>query len=440
MTKYITAFIATACLAGLAFAEEDETFSEAHQANRAKSEAHFAANQKQYAGNPDFWVARGLLADRKARTVTLDSYTTGVGPNDISEFFIISENSGHDYESLFGTFAQSEDICKALEFIGVPRGRAVDYDKLVFWPKGERLLGTVIVGTNAPVPLDSLMYSTETKQPLTNTGFIYIGDRRDASGRFLGDSAGPGSVISSYNESYTVLDVPRLAAQSEVYEKYTVSSNLVKAADVWCTITLTPEPRPADSPKRVRDVSIEFLTNSVALDGANAGPLKDALQKLQGYAQAGQDVYATPTWSDELTLSQMRDFCKVLKIVDVEGGIRIEPPAAGDPYYKSFLPNEDWRNRANRFSQPCELHLEAAGAATVVAIAEIWKDDALKPELKITEIPGVTVQTLPQVLKSKGPDLPVLLIFAPGTMKYGQMKPFVKAVQTTHPSVHIFID
>jgi len=29
--------------------------------------------------------------------VTLDAFTTGVGPGDVAEFFLITENSGHGY-------------------------------------------------------------------------------------------------------------------------------------------------------------------------------------------------------------------------------------------------------------------------------------------------------------------------------------------------------
>lgn len=427
-------------LACTAMAEDDASLSEARKANVATCDARLATNKVAFSDANRYFVARGVFADKQARTVKLDAFTTGVGKDDIAEFFLITENSGHGYESLFSTFATSDDICKAIEFIGVPRGISVDYLKARFWPKGERLNATVSVNAAPAVALESFVTYTETGLPLSQEGFVYVGDRRNAEGAFIGDTSGPGSVIASYNEPFTVMDVPRMAVQEAVYEKYRVSSNVVPKADVWAEIILSPEPRPAASPLRVRDVAVSFSTNGVALDGGDAVSFKVALETLQAYSAADRDVYTTLQWSDTLSLSQMQDFCRVLKLLDVDSGIRVEPPMDGDPYYKAFLPQEDWRDRTKRFSQPCELRFAVDGSATLVAIQEIWKDEAIKPELKIEEIPGVTVETLPQLLKDKGPELSVLLVFAPGTLEYGQLRPFLKAVKNTHPNIHIFVD
>ncbi len=440
MNKKLIFWTTAVLLACTAMADEGEALSDARKANVAKSEARLVTNRTTLRDASRYFVARGVVADKQARTVTLDAFTTGVGKGDIAEFFLITENSGHGYESLFSTFATSDDICKAIEFIGVPRGLSVNHGKARFWPKGERLNATVTIDSAPALVLDSLVTYTETGLPLPPEGFVYVGDRRNAEGAFIGDTAGPGSVISSYNESLTVMDVPRMAVQDAVYEKYRVSSNVVAKVDVWSQIILSPEQRPAASPLRVRDVAVSFSTNGVALDGGELVSFKAALETLQTYSAADQDVYATLHWSDALSLSQIRDFCRVLQLVDVDNGIRIEPPMDGDPYYKAFLPQEDWRDRTKRFSQPCELRFAADGSATLVAIQEIWKDDAIKPELKIEEIPGVTVETLPQLLKDKGPALPVLLVFAPGTLPYGQMKPFLNAVKETHANIHVFVD
>ncbi len=434
---FLTVAVLLACTA---IAEDEEAVSAARKANIATSEARLAENKEKLCDADRYFVARGVVADKQARTVTLDAFTTGVAKDDIAEFFIITENSGHGYESLFSTFAKSDDICKAIEFIGVPRGISVRYEKMRFWPKGERLNATVSIDSGAAVMLESFVTFAETGEPLVQEGFVYTGDRRNAEGEFIGDESGPGSVIASYNEPITVMDVPRMAVQADVYEHYRVSSNVVARADVWAEIVISPERRAADSPLRVRDVAMAFSTNGVALDGGEAVSLKAAIEKLQTYSTVDQDVYATLGWSDELTLSQVHDFCRVLKLVDVDRGVRIEPPREGDPYYKAFLPQEEWRDRAKRFSQPCELRFAADGSATVIAIEEIWKDDVIKPELKSEEIPEVTVETLPQILKNKKPEMPVLLVFAPGTLTYGALQPFLNAVYATHPSVHVFVD
>ena len=434
------AALAAAAFASAALAQDDEQPSAARLALARACDARFAANTNRYAGDPARFVARGVLADKAARTVTLDAFTTGVGPGDVAEFFLITENSGHGYESLLTAFAKADDVCKAIEFIGVPRGRGVDYDRYVFWPKGERVIATARIGDAPPVPLASLMKDRQTGAPVELTGFIYTGDRRDAAGAFIGDSSGPGSIASCYNEPITALDIPRLALQSEVYENFVVGPAFPTNADLRVEIVLAPEPRPADSPRRVLDVALAFTTNGVAVDGASPAPLAEALATLQASTQAARDVYAAATWAAELPVAQIRDACRVLKMLDADGGVRLEPPAPGDPYYKAFVPNESWRNRAQRPTQPCELRFDAQGKATLVVIEEIWKDGEIDPELKVSEVAGIAAEALPTLLAEKKPDLAVLLVFAPGAMRYGDLKPYLSAVLATHPNLYVFVE
>lgn len=432
-------------LAAIAFAtatlaQDDDQPSPARLALARACDARYDANTNRFAGDPARFIARGVLADKTARTVTLDATTTGVGPGDVAEFFLITENSGHGYEALLVSFAKADDVCKAIEFIGVPRGRGVNYERFAFWPKGERLLATARIGDAAPVPLASLMKDLQTGAPVEPTGFIYTGDRRDAAGAFIGDASGPGSIASCYNEPITALDIPRLALQSEVYENFVVGPAFPTNADLRVEIVLAPEPRPADSPRRVLDVAMAFSTNGVAVDGAPAAPLADALAKLRTAAQAARDVYAAATWATDLPVAQIRDACRALKILDADGGVRMEPPSPGDPYYKAFVPNEAWRDRAQRPTQPCELRFDAEGKATLVVIEEIWKDGEIDPELKVSEVAGVSAAALPALLAEKKPDLAVLLVFAPGAMRYGDLKPYLSAVLATHPNLYVFAD
>ncbi|MGI5869119.1 MAG: hypothetical protein ACOX9C_06735 [Kiritimatiellia bacterium] len=400
----------------------------------------YAANASRYANDATRFVARGLLADKTTRTITLDAFTTGVGPGDVAEFFLITENSGHGYESLMTTFAKADDICKAIEFIGVPRGRSVNYDKYIFWPKGERLLGTAKIGEADPVPLANLMTDRQTGAPVEQTGFIYTGDRRDDADAFIGDSHGPGSIICSYNEPITVLDIPRMALQHEVYENFVVGPTFPTNVDLRVEIVLTPESRPADSPRRVLDVTLAFTTNGVAIDDAPPAPLPEVLTKLQASTQAARDVHATVTWADDLPLMQIRDTCRVLKILDSDGGVRLEPPVQGNPYYKAFVPNESWRTRAQRPTQPCELRIDNDGATTLVVIEEIWKEGEIDPELKISEIKDVKPAALPALMNEKKPNLAVLLVFAPGNLRYADIKPYLAAVIPTHPNLYVFVE
>ena len=68
--------------------------------------------------------------------------------NGLAEFFIIGEQSGHGYEAVAVSFASAADIVDGLVFIGMERGRPVDFEKLCLWPKGERVKVSVAVREN----------------------------------------------------------------------------------------------------------------------------------------------------------------------------------------------------------------------------------------------------------------------------------------------------
>mgnify|MGYP006303150745 CR=1 FL=1 len=66
-----------------------------------------------------YWSAPYVLADLEAREVLVWGEDTGMIPGDPLEFFVIAENSGHDYEALMISYARPSDIHQALEKIGL---------------------------------------------------------------------------------------------------------------------------------------------------------------------------------------------------------------------------------------------------------------------------------------------------------------------------------
>ncbi|NLB68066.1 MAG: hypothetical protein GX804_00030 [Lentisphaerae bacterium] len=410
--------------------------------NNELSRKKFEENKEKYGNDSNYFVAHGLLANKREQTVQLDAYTTGVGPRDIAEFFIITVNSGHSYEALLVAQAKADDICKAVEFIGVPRGRGVNYRALRFWPKGERVLATVSIEGSEPVPLETMVRITETDEPLSTKGFVYVGDQRDENDIFIGDSDGPGSIMSTYNEPITVFDVPRKAPQTEVYENYTVSENFPKIQDAWADIVLSPEKRSEKSPKRLRDVTLAFSNKGVSLDSADPVSIGSVLNELQKSSDEDQrDIHAELVWGNDLTISEIREISSLLSIIDVEGGICIGPPVKGQPYYKAFTPDEQWRERSDRYMQPCELRFDEKGEASIIGIEEIWQDDQLRPELKTKTTPDVTVETLPQLVKENSPEYsPTVFVFAPKNLEYGKIAPFLEALPEEFFDIHIFME
>ena len=82
-----------------------------------------------------------------------------------------------------------------------------------------------------------------------------------------------------------------------------------------------------------------------------------------------------------------------------------------------------------------------AAAATLVAISEIWKDDSLKPDLDVKEFPVAGPDEFRAKLAEKAPaGMSALLVFVPGDLPYGELRPYLDAVRSTHSLVQIFVD
>jgi hypothetical protein len=390
--------------------------------------------QTQAATRPELWRRPGVLADRRAHTVRFLAEATGLGAGQIVEFFLISEQSGHDYEALAVSLARPGDLFEALEWIGLPAGRAVDPDAFFFWPKGERVLASVapVDGSRPPQRLEDLVVDTQGDMPLPRSGLVFVGGpvhRPDGDGadrRVFGiDVMSPGSVASTYNEAFTLLDVPRAAPQNVVYTRFVSAPEAVFTAGELLEVTLVPEPR--ETPR--------------VLDGL----LVDALlRQLDAWVSANRDPYVTLATDAGLRLDQARNVARILASVEGDRGIRVEGPPPGTLYYKAYLPEERNRDRDARLMQPWELHLRRAASNAVAAVAveieQHWPDDAMRPELTVTEHPLLGPGDLQRLVQAGGSDLPVLLVFADGGLLVGDMMPFVAPLLGSHPTVHVFIN
>ena len=82
--------------------------------------------EKRKAENSQLVVERGICINLEKKEIILDAITTEIKEGGISEFAVISFNSGHDYEALFKAYATPTRICKAIESLGTKRGRPVD--------------------------------------------------------------------------------------------------------------------------------------------------------------------------------------------------------------------------------------------------------------------------------------------------------------------------
>jgi hypothetical protein len=123
--------------------------------------------------------------------------------------------------------------------------------------------------------------------------------------------------------------------------------------------------------------------------------------------------------------------------------MRIEPPSPGQLYYQAFLPDESFRDRSSRVSQPWELALKRTDrgvSGRVTRIEQIWKDDEIKPELKTEEYPVSGPAEFLDVLEKHGPGIPVILVFVEADISHGELMAYVSPALPKYPTVYVFVE
>ena len=233
------AFIAAACATGTRADDRDDA-ARRHNENTLAADKAFTEDSRAFADANRYLVRRGLVADRTTRRITIRAEATGISSTEPVEFFLIGPESGKGYESLATSFAKPSDIDAAIQFLGLPRGRSVDFNKLLFWPKGERVRMTFDwleppAAENARTPAAARSIRVENllsdrnaaNGALRETGLVFVGSGplADDAGqsRYAADVGDPGSIASNYNEPTTVLDLPMVARQSAVYASRTAN-------------------------------------------------------------------------------------------------------------------------------------------------------------------------------------------------------------------------
>jgi len=428
----------------------------------------YEENLRRHKGNKDILVLPGLVADRRDKSVWVQARTTDLGENDPVEFFLIAETSGHAYEALAVSFALPSDIHKALLFIGMTPGSPVNRRELRFWPKGERVLMSFRYGDALSGPpsvrAERLLLDRRTGRPLVPRGLVFVGsfftEQPETSGEkvYAADRLEPHSIASSYNEATTVFDVPRQEWQSDVYGSLTPNpEQRLPAGDL---IDVLIEPEHKDGTRRVAALRLDVQVGppgkaqGVAalvlhlVDGEgrtlnSATHLNGVLEELNALADQDRDVFLSLKVDSAVPLGALRELCVVLSSIETERGVRVDPPLPGHLYYKALLPDEKHRDREQRISQPWELHLRAQGKAVggrLVHIEQIWPEDALRPDLKATEWEVEDPGALRRELNTRGPGMPVILVFTRSELPHGALMHFLDPVLSTHGTIHVFLE
>ena len=434
----------------------------------AQAAAQYRANLRAHRDDPDILVLPGLLADRKARRVEVLVEYTGLGSENIIEFLLVDRSSSHGYEALLWSFAKPSDVHRALEFIGLKPGTPVDPAGLRFWASGPPVALSVHLNDETePFPIERLILDTTTGKTLTEEGFIFTGSYRlpprqgQPGARYAADVREPRSIASIYNEQTTVLDVPGKVSQDEAYGKLVVKPGLPLAAGSLLTVLMTPGTSIGKARARQFQLAMDqaeggtgwvfrLLENGSVLLRESSEPTP-ILEELVAHWSAGAAPYVDLRFSDQLSIRDVGMTCVLMTKMVSMGMVRIDPPANGQLYYKAFVPDRAWATPEKRPQQPWELHLRRVAEQVRVELVlnqPIRKEDQgeLEFERAVLEVPSP--EDVRSALDAKArealengdpPPPPVLLVYAPGSMLYGEVMAFVHPVQNTHRTVFVFI-
>lgn len=451
------ASLGVACAAGALRAEDFVGPADWRLVHTNAVKVWAAAEQKSVTASDAVWP--GVVADLQRREVRLLAEAVGHASGVTAEFLLVGPLSDRAYESAAVTVAKPGDIARAVARLGLAYGGGVGSRPFRFWPCGERLTVTVrrLDLAGAPErPLQALLRDAEPAAPLLGEGGVVF-----AGGRWAGDAAArvcltdtnmPSSVISLFNEPYTIFDVPLQVGQSEVYGRLTLADTL--PFGTLLEFVLRPQPSPDGQPRVLPvTVSASMSGADVALtcrkaDGAvlkQAG-LADGLSWLRAQAEQGRELFVTVDMDEAMPLKRAADVARVFAMLDGKG-LKLDGKTERGLYVRAFLPQEKWRERAGRTPQPFELHVaaDASGKITkrLIFIEEDWNVEGLDPKLTPRDYPFESWDELPGLItKAGGADNKVTLLFvyAPAEMTLGMFMPGVRAVADRLPLVYVFCE
>lgn len=444
LTKFIQFSLAAAAIAA------PRTGAEEPAPNSLFVQNMYTQQMASAAGSSNFLVRPGIWADRNSKKISFWAEATGIKPGEPVEFFVISPKSGHAYESLAVSFAMPGDVHAALEFIGMKPGAVVDYESLRLWPKGERVFMSFQWEQDEGVlirrPAEQLLVDADTGTTLPEKGFCFTGSAV-FDGVYAADAEEPGSIASDFNDRTTVLDVPFKRDKSGVYRRFTANPELSMPGGRLVQIDIEPEYR--DGTLRIADIALSIsppegaawkeMTCAAVEGGSETETTPEGLMDyLQTLIEQGRTPHLDLRFAPDVPLGHAVELCRFLDLLCTDNGIRMEPPAKGQLFYKAFLPQAEFRRREDRPSQPWEIHAGGTNGLKLVQINEVWPDDQPKPELKIAEFAAADAAGALSIIREKGAGIPVAVIFAPETTSYGELTNLAGALREPFPTVYIF--
>ncbi len=421
---------------------------------------HLAEAIKKHKGDPMYFIRKGVVADRNTRTVTVLSVAAGLGKDAPTEFGLVAMN-GKDHETLAVTLAKPSDIHAALEFIRAWPGHPVRPSQLFLWPRGDRLdieMEWEKDGKTHSVPLEQMLWDNRAKSTLKYSGWMFAGswkEELDGKEKFLADEVG--DVIATFNSPWTVIDVPMVAGQTEVYgsivpnEKYllkmrtpvkfVIKPQLPLGESRIVDFDLFIKPGPDGKAESASDLRITLINKTEGTSIAKDADFKTMLSKLRPFVDKKLDIYLSYHLNDSLTQGPIAEFFQVMKPVNDRGIMMVEP-TPNEMYYESFLPNPAWADSEKRPQQPIEIFFPQTedGKMLFRYFDEVFGDGgsyALEKKLMNFSSPAGLAKIIG--MKEEWITRTVLIYVQPDT-PYKKIKRWYSLIEEDFPIVYIFPD
>jgi len=449
-----------------------------HEENRARVARIHQDELRRFAGDTHRLVLPGLVADRRTRRIEVRVERSAVGANAPCEFLVVNESSDHGYEALLIAFARPSDLHAALRFIGTEPGQSYHPPSHRFWAKGERFLLSILATNTAPLRVENLLIDRRTDAALPPDGFLFTGSRRipapDDPSRadYAADTFQPMAIASLFSTPYAVFEVPRSVSKETVYRNTTVNPEFPIVEGTLLTLAIEPalppgatrvpdlvlqvdaasrtENPPRSKVEALADLRVQLRDGTTVLNPD--GSLVSVVGSIAALDRQKHAPFLTLQWSPDICLASAQSLAEILASLDREQGIRIEPPRAGDPYYRAFTPDRQLLDRTERLVQPLELALQQKDgriSGRLVMVDSIWKEGASRSELRFLERPLQGPADLRREIaadqersRSAGrrPRPNVLLAFASSDLTMGELTAFLEPVLTNHTAIHLFLD
>lgn len=371
----------------------------------------------------------GIVADAASHSVRFLVEATGLDKAAPAEFFAIGPLSDRAYESVFVTVPSPAAIAEALERVGVPRGTPPDIAGARLWPCGEKLTLSAQrlssdASAKAPLALADILNDSAAKEEgaILHAPFLYTGGARDASGAVVASTNIPCAVFALYSHAPSLLLLNGQFDQSVAYGRFRVkidcsAGDLFELALRW-------------------DGRVSVLRRDVSFTVAN---MKERLAALRAEA-VGRDLFLRPSFGEGTTVADAASIAQALSLLDGKG-LKVDGAAPGQFFFRAFLPDPTWRERAGRIFQPFEVHVAADGKKTFVFVEEDWSGEGLDPVLKPKETPFSEWGELPGLIAKTGEHgekINVLFIFAPKATPVSVLAPAISVIGNRIATSYVF--